>query len=53
MISHAFCGLRIVMLAHGGSRATADRVLAAGTVLVALVAVLIIMAMSGLRIHVA
>lgn len=50
-IAHAFCGLRIVMLAHGSARRTAGRVLAGGVVFAALVAILIMMAMCGLRIY--
>lgn len=53
VIMHAFCGLRGVILAHGGSRQVADRTLAGGTMLAGLVAILIIMAMCGLRITLA
>lgn len=53
VIVHAFCGLRGVMLAHGASRQVADRTLAGGSLLAALVAVLIGMAMCGLRISLA
>lgn len=51
VISHAFCGLRGVMLAHNASERTAGRVLAAGIVMAALVAIIIILAMSGMRVH--
>ncbi|MBZ9780198.1 hypothetical protein K9857_01350 [Pseudomonas sp. REP124] len=51
VISHAFCGLRGVMLAHNASERTAGRVLAAGMVMAALVAIIIILAMSGMRVH--
>ncbi|WP_077044119.1 hypothetical protein [Pseudomonas sp. KK4] len=50
VISHAFCGLRGFMLAHSGSERTAWRVLASGTVMAALVAVIIILAISGMRV---
>jgi hypothetical protein len=53
VIMHAFCGPRGVILAHGGSRQAADRTLAGGTILAGLVAILIIMAMCGLRITLA
>ncbi|WP_296952993.1 hypothetical protein [uncultured Massilia sp.] len=52
-IAHAFCGLRGILLAHGKGRRLGDRVLAGGTVFAATVAILITMAMCGLRIHVA
>lgn len=51
VVAHAFCGLRIVMLAHHAPRASADRVLAGGTVFAALLATTIILAMCGLRLH--
>lgn len=53
VILHAFCGLRGVMLAHGARRELANRVLAAGALLAALVALLIILAMCGLRVSLA
>ena len=49
VVAHAFCGLRIVMLAHHAPRASADRVLAGGIVFAALLATTIILAMCGLR----
>jgi len=49
VVAHAFCGLRIVMLAHHAPRAGADRVLAGGIVFAALLATTIILAMCGLR----
>ena len=51
VVAHAFCGLRIVMLAHHAPRASADRVLVGGTVFAALLATTIILAMCGLRLH--
>ena len=51
VVAHAFCGLRIVMLAHQAPRASADRVLAIGIVFAALLATTIILAMCGLRLH--
>lgn len=51
VVAHAFCGLRIVMLAHHAPRASADRVLAGGIVFAALLATTIILAMCGLRLH--
>lgn len=51
VIAHAFCGLRGVMLAHRVSERTATRVLVGGIVFSAVVAVTIILAMAGLRIH--
>ena len=51
VISHAFCGLRGVMLAHRVSDRTVTRVLVAGMVFAALVASVIILAMSGMRLH--
>lgn len=51
VIAHAFCGLRGVMIAHRVNETTATRVLVAGIVFSALVAVTIILAMAGLRIH--
>jgi len=51
VVAHAFCGLRIVMLAHHAPRASADRVLVGGTLFAALLATIIILAMCGLRLH--
>lgn len=51
VVAHAFCGLRIVMLAHHAPRASADRVLMAGVAFAALLATTIILAMCGLRLH--
>lgn len=51
VVAHAFCGLRIVMLAHHAPRASADRVLVGGTLFAALLATTIILAMCGLRLH--
>jgi len=53
VILHAFCGLRGVMLAHGVRRQVADRTLEGGAVVAAIVALLIIMAMCGLRVSLA
>jgi hypothetical protein len=53
VISHGFCGLRPILLAHHVERRYADRVLVAGIVFAAMVAILIMMAMCGLRIHLA
>lgn len=51
VVAHAFCGLRIVMLAHHAPRERADWVLVGGTVFAALLATTIILAMCGLRLH--
>ncbi|WP_020655419.1 hypothetical protein [Massilia niastensis] len=53
VVAHAFCGLRIVMLAHHMPRVLANRVLAGGTVFAGLLASVIILAMCGVRIHLA
>lgn len=53
VIAHAFCGLRGILLAHGKGRVLGDRVLVGGTVFAALLAIVIMMAMCGLRIHIA
>jgi len=49
IISHAFSGLRGVMLAHGARRELADTVMWCGAVFAALLATVIILAMCGLR----
>lgn len=51
LIAHAFCGLRVVMLAHRYSQVAANRVLAGGLVLAGIVATVIILAMCGMRIQ--
>jgi hypothetical protein len=53
VIAHAFCGLRLILVTHGVERRYADRVLAGGVVFAALVATLIMMAMCGMRVHLA
>lgn len=50
VIGHAFAGLRIVLLAHGTARRTADRLLFGGVAFGAVVAITIILAMCGMRI---
>ena len=50
VIAHLFCGLRIVLLAHGVTRSTADRLWACGLLCAATVASLIAAALCGLRI---
>lgn len=49
VISHAFCGLRGVMLAHGVPTRSADRALNGGIALAFLISTLIILAMAGMR----
>ena len=50
VIAHLFCGLRIVLLAHGMERSTADRVWVSGLVCAGSVSFLIMAALCGLRI---
>ena len=51
VISHAFCGLRGVMIAHEANEKTTARVLTFGLALAAVVATTIILAMAGMRIR--
>ena len=50
VIAHLFCGLRIILLAHGVRRAIAERIWAAGLLFAAGISALIIAALCGLRI---
>ncbi|MBT2185413.1 hypothetical protein [Sphingobium nicotianae] len=50
VITHLFCGLRIVMLAHGVRTSTADRVWKIGLLCAGTVSLLITAALCGLRI---
>jgi predicted membrane protein len=50
VISHAFCGLRGVMVAHSLGERLTTRVFVSGIVLAAFVAVTIILAMTGMRV---
>ena len=49
VITHAFCGLRMVLVAHGVSETTGRRVVAAGTGLAVVVATAIMLGMCGVR----
>ncbi|ANH70386.1 hypothetical protein ABE85_08970 [Mitsuaria sp. 7] len=49
VITHAFCGLRMVLVAHGVSDTTGRRLVAAGTGLAVVVATAIMFGMCGLR----
>jgi len=51
VVAHAFSGLRVVLLAHGTRKPVADGVMLAGSVFAALLAIVIILAMCGLRIQ--
>lgn len=51
VISHAFCGLRGVMIAHKVNESTSRTVLVAGIFFSALLAITIILAMTGMRVH--
>lgn len=51
VVAHAFSGLRMVMLAHGARRLSADIVMWCGSVFAALLAIVIILAMCGLRVN--
>jgi hypothetical protein len=50
VVSHAFAGLRVVLLAHGVRRARADAVMLGGSGLAALLAAVIVLAMCGVRV---
>lgn len=50
VVAHAFSGLRVVMLAHGARRLSADVVMWCGSVFAALLAITIMLAMCGLRV---
>jgi hypothetical protein len=49
-VSHPFAGLRVILIKHGVSRATAGRIMIGGTVFAGLLATVIILAMCGMRI---
>jgi hypothetical protein len=51
VIAHLFCGLRIVLLAHGASKPIADRVMIGGAIAGALVATAIMLGMCGMRVQ--
>jgi hypothetical protein len=51
VISHLFCGLRIVLLAHGASKPIADRVMIGGGIAGALIATAIMLGMCGMRVQ--
>ena len=51
VIAHLFCGLRIVLLAHGTSKPLADRVMIGGAIAGALVATAIMLGMCGMRVQ--
>jgi hypothetical protein len=51
VISHLFCGLRIVLLARGVSTPLADRVMIGGAIVGALVATAIMLGMCGMRVQ--
>jgi hypothetical protein len=51
VISHLFCGLRIVLLARSVSKPLADRVMIGGAIVGALVATAIMLGMCGMRVQ--
>jgi hypothetical protein len=51
VISHLFCGLRIVLLARGVSKPIADRVMIGGAIAGALIATAIMLGMCGMRVQ--
>jgi len=51
IVTHAFSGLRVVMLAHGTPKPLADTVMLCGSVFAGVLAIVIILAMCGLRVH--
>ncbi|WP_420145197.1 hypothetical protein [Sphingobium sp.] len=50
IVGHLFSGLRVVMLAHGAQRMTANRIWGAGIAFAALLSTAIMLAMCGMRI---
>jgi hypothetical protein len=51
VLSHLCAGGRMVMISHGVSKSFADRFMIAGVVISGMIAVAIILGMSGLRLH--
>ena len=51
VIAHLFCGLRIVLLAHGASKPLGDRVMIGGAIAGGLVATAIMLGMCGMRVQ--
>jgi hypothetical protein len=51
VLSHLFAGGRMVLMSHGVSKTFADRFMIGGAALSGLIAVAIILGMSGLRLH--
>lgn len=51
VIGHLFSGLRVVMLTHGTNRVSADRIWLAGVIGGATLALVIMLAMCGMRFH--
>lgn len=51
VLSHLFAGLRSVVLEHRGHLETADAIVTRGTVAAAIVSVVIMLGMCGLRVH--
>lgn len=48
-VAHPFSGLRVIMLKHGAGQSVADRMMIGGAVFAALLAIIILIAMCGLR----
>jgi hypothetical protein len=51
VLAHLASGARVIMMAHGGSKALIDRLLVGGAVAAGFVATWIVVGMSGMRIH--
>ena len=51
VIAHLFCGLRVVLLAHGATNPIADRVMIGGAILGAFIATAITLGMCGMRVQ--
>ena len=50
-VAHPFSGLRVIMLKHGTAGPLADRIMIGGLVLAALLAIIILLAMCGVRLN--
>ena len=51
VLAHLAAGVRGVMMAHGVSKAFADRFMISGTVVAAIIATWIMLGMSGMRVY--
>ena len=51
VLAHLAAGARAVFMAHGVSKAFADRFMISGTVVAAIIATWIMLGMSGMRVH--